>query len=221
MIEKAFSQLYPNKPFPYQAEIKYSKRFTPFNANIRKQGNKLTLNASANWKDVGEEIQLGLIQTLLMKLFGEKRETLQTQLYINFIRNVSDYTPSTQVDPILKVLFDELNQEYFNGEMEDCNLKWGKESTRQLGLYNYHNDTITISSIFVNHYDVVKFILYHELLHKQEKFNHKNGRSHHHTSRFRMLEKSYKDYDAMERKIENLVRESRRVKPKKFSFFGR
>lgn len=210
MIARAFQDLYPEKPFIYETEIKFSNKLKPFNANIRKQGKHLSVHASSHWKDIGEEIQLGLYQTLLMKLFKEKKETLYTQLYVNFIRNVGDYTPATQVDETLLQMFSELNEEFFDNLLDIPNLRWGKDSTRQIGLYNYHSDTITLSSILKEHPDVAKYVLYHELLHKKEKFTHKNGRSRHHTTIFRKLERSYPEYEELERKISYIVRKARR-----------
>jgi len=210
MIKKAFKDLY-NKEFYYTSKIKYSKKFTAYNANIRKRGNYIEVHASHLWKDIGEEIQIGLIQHLLMKLFKDKKDTFYTKLYSDFIRKLADYTPKTLSDPQLEESFNRINAKYFNELMEIPNLQWGKNSTTQLGLYNYHNDTVTISSIFKKHMDIVDYILYHELLHKQEKFKSKNGRSHHHTPRFRKLEKEYEDYKLMEGRITKIVRRKRLI----------
>ena len=162
MIEKAFRLLYPEKSFIYTTSLSYNRKFGDFNANVRKVGRHIEISASKKWEAIGEEIQIGLIQSLLMKLFKEKKDTLHTQLYANFIRNVADYTPKTNVDAVLAGFFGELAH-YFP-DMEMPNLQWGKPSTRQLGLYDYHNDTVTISSIFKEHSDIAKYILMRKLL---------------------------------------------------------
>ena len=210
MIEKAFKELYPNEEFNHIADLKYSRQFSAYNANIRLYNNTIEVRMCVNWKDIGEEIQIGLIQHLLQKILKRKKQdTFYTNLYSNFIKNLADATPKTLADPILVESFNRVNNEYFQGGMQIPNLKWGTNSYRQLGLYNYQNDSITISSIFKEHSQVTDYILYHELLHKQEKFTHKNGRSHHHTKRFRELERQFKDQTLMEEKIKHIIRNSR------------
>ena len=140
-----------------------------------------------------------------MKLFKDKKDTLYTELYADFIRNVANYTPKIHTDEMLEKSFHRINEQLFEGKLEQPNLKWGKHSRRQLGLYDYHSDTITISSIFKDHLDVVDYIMYHELLHKDEKFTHKKGRSHHHTKTFREREQAYPHYKEMEKKIEHIL----------------
>ena len=222
MIEEAFKTLYPNRTFNYETKIKYSRQFSAYNANIRQQGNLLELRLSRDWEDIGAEIKKGLIQHLLLKLFGGKKQsTLNIELYTAFIKNLAKFTPKIHSDPILDASFDRVNLKYFDGLMEKPNLKWGTDSYRQLGLYNYHDDSITISTLFVEELDVLDYIVYHELLHKQEKFEHKNGRSHHHTPRFRALEKLFEDQDLMEKKITSVVarkRSSTTAKPAKKRF---
>lgn len=218
MIEKAFKELFPNREFNYTTQLKYSRQFSAYNANIRSHGKSLEVKMCANWKDIGEEIQIGCIQHLLQKLFKSKQDTFYTKLYSDFIKNLADATPKTLADPILVELFNTINEEYFQNDMQIPNLKWGTASYRQLGLYNYQTDTITISTLFKEHLDIAKYILYHELLHKQEKFEHKNGRSHHHTPRFRALEKQFKNQQLMEDKIKQIIRNRRNRQPKKGLF---
>ncbi len=222
MIEESFKQLYPRREWKYEPIIKYSGQFSAYNANVRLKGEVLEFRLSKDWEDIGEEIKKGLIQHLLLKMFGGKKQTtLQIELYTNFIKNLAKYTPKVHSDPILDESFDRVNAAYFDGQMEKPNLKWGTASYRQLGLYNYHDDSVTISTLFTEHLDVLDYILYHELLHKQEKFEHKNGRSHHHTSRFRALEKQFANQPLMEKKIEHIVRSARRsttAKPRRKRF---
>jgi len=211
MIEESFKALYPNREFNYRTSIKYSGQFSAYNANIRQMGNHLELRLSREWEDIGDEIKKGLIQNLLVKLFGGKQKTtLNIELYTSFIKNLAKYTPKIHSDPILDESFDRVNVKYFDSGMEKPNLKWGTASYRQLGLYNYHDDSITISTLFTEQQDVLDYILYHELLHKQEKFNHKNGRSHHHTPRFRELEKLFENQAEMEKKLSRIAASGRR-----------
>ena len=54
--------------------------------------------------------------------------------------------------------------------------------------------------------EVVDYVMYHELLHKHHKFNHKNGRSSFHTRAFRTDEHSYPNHEQIERQINGIIR---------------
>jgi hypothetical protein len=74
--------------------------------------------------------------------------------------------------------------------MEIPNLEWGSNSKRKLGSYDYHTDTISISTIFLDsEQELLDYLIYHEMLHKKLKFNSKNNRSYHHTKKFKAKEK--------------------------------
>ena len=90
-----------------------------------------------------------------------------------------------------------MNEQYFFETMEVPNLRFGKHSTRQLGLYEYGTDTITISSVLRNAPEsILDYVMYHEMLHKKFKYSHSGGRSHHHTAEFRQAEAKYYLKDA-------------------------
>ncbi|MBT3303965.1 M48 family metallopeptidase [Candidatus Woesearchaeota archaeon] len=209
LIKKAFTALYPEKEFNYISKIKYSGKFSDFNANIRRQGNFIEIGLSKKWKDIGEEIKIGLIQHLLMRMFKQKKSTLYTELYESFVRNLSKYTPITKTDPMLKESFDRVNIKYFNELMDLPNLRFGQASIRQLGAYNYHNDTITISTILKDDLNILDYVMYHELLHKKESFQSKNGQLRYHTTQFKALEKQFENWQEIEAKIKQLVRKKK------------
>ena len=71
LIEKAFRELYPDKEFQYIPVIKYSGKFSGFNANIRLGINKIEMHMSKvfiprKWND----------HTLLLKNIYGKYHTL-------------------------------------------------------------------------------------------------------------------------------------------------
>jgi len=204
LVKKAFTQLYPEKQYRYNSKIKYSGQFSDYNANIRKTGFDIEIRMSKKWRDIGEEVRIGLIQHLLMRMFKNKKETLNTELYEGFIRNLAKFTPTTEVDGILRESFERLNLKYFNGLLEMPNMKFGQASIRQLGVYNYHNDTITISSVLKEHPDIMEYVLYHELLHKKESFQSKNGQMRYHTTKFKSEERKFEGWEEIEKKIKHL-----------------
>ena len=209
LAEKAFVGVLPDKEMP-EIDIKYSGRFSGYNGNIRLRktvfSEKITVSISKKWRGIDQEIKLGLIQELILKLYKKKKTTLNTDLYNKFIKNVHIAVPKTDSDPLLEQIFHDLNEKYFFGFLDKPNLKWGAVSFRKLGSYTYTTDTISISSVFKQaDKELLEYIMYHEMLHKKHKFNHKNGRSYHHTSKFKEQEKAYPNSVEIEKRIRKLI----------------
>jgi len=185
IAEKAFFELFPDKSLSKKMIVKYSRAFNPYNANVKYAAYSMTFNLSYEWKKVSDEIKLGLIQSLLLRIYKEKKKTLNIDLYENFIKTVGDYSEVKQSHPVLEQSFKRVNEKYFNGFIDKPNLKWGNHSFSKLGTYEYGSNTVTISRVFEEDEELLDYIMYHELLHKKHKFHTKNGRSYHHTSKFR------------------------------------
>ena len=210
LIIEAFQQLYPDKELKYSVSLKYSRRFSPYNANVRLYGNNLIFHFSKDWKKISKEIQIGLIQELLIKILKNKRKTINIELYNLFMKNVHLAVPKTKTDKILEESFDRVNEAYFNGMLDKPNLQWGNDSTSKLGSYEYGSDTITISTIFKNEQKkLLDYVIYHEMLHKKFKFQNKNGRNLHHSNEFRKMEAKFPDRDLIEKEISRLARKHR------------
>ena len=220
LIQESFNRLFPDKEFTYQTRMEYNRRLSDFNANISLHKNTIRINLNLQWKDIDEEIKIGLIQHLLSRVFKEKRHTPNIDLYHNFTKNIHILTPKTKFDSQLESSFVRLNQLFFFNQLKSPNLQWGQASTRRLAHYNFHNDTITISTIFKEaSQEVLDYVMYHELLHKHFKFSHKNGRSSYHSKEFREAERRYPNYKKKEREISQLIR-TIKFKSKKKSFFS-
>ncbi|MCK4521873.1 MAG: SprT-like domain-containing protein [Nanoarchaeota archaeon] len=213
IIQQSFKELYPERELGYETKIKYSRKFKPYNANIKLYRNKLTLNLSREWKTISRDIKIGLIQELLLKLFRGKKETYNIKLYNTFIKKLHLIAPKTKSDPELEESFNKINNKYFYGSIEIPNLTWGSNSTTKLGSYEYASDTITISSVLKSRDDLLDYVMYHELLHKKHQFKSKNGRNYHHTALFRKKEKEFENSGLIEQKLKSLR------KNKMFSFF--
>jgi len=210
LIKKAFEKLYHGKAFNYSVKLKYSARFKPYNANVKYTKNNLEFSLSKQWKHISKDIVIGLIQTLLLKVFNGKKQTINIDLYNSFIRNLHISIPKRKSDPILENSFNRVNKKYFYNLLEIPNLEWGSNSKRKLGSYDYHTDTISISTIFLDaEPELLDYLMYHEMLHKKLKFNSKNNRSYHHTKKFKAKEKEFEGYNEMEKKIKNLIRKSK------------
>ena len=210
IAEEAFQQLYPEKELKYSVSLKYSRKFKPYNANVKLRYNNLTFNFSREWKKISKEIQIGLIQELLVKLFKDKKKTMNMELYSLFIKNVHLAIPKTKTDAILEKSFNSVNEAYFSGMMDIPNLQWGNESRSKLGSYEYGSDTITISSIFKDSpRELLDYVMYHEMLHKKFKFKNINGRNLHHSAEFKKMEEKFYNRDLIEKEIAKLAKKRR------------
>ena len=212
LIEESFKRLFPNENNSYEARIRYSGKLKPYNANIRKAGNRLVFSLSREWQKIGNEIKIGLIQDLLLKIGGKKGRTENTELYDSFIKNLHMATAKTEQEGKLLSLFNTVNRKYFGDTLEAPNLRWGMPSKARLATYDYHTDTITVSSIFREAEEsVISYLLYHEMLHKKLKFSNGNGRTTHHSNQFRELEKQFENHQHMEEKLRKLANRNRRM----------
>lgn len=219
MIEQAFRELYPGREFNYQARLKYSGKFSPYNANIKLHSNQLQINLSRTWKGVDTQILSGLVQDLLMKVFGDKRLTLNVQLYNTFIKSLHMSISKENVDPMLKRSFDRVNEQFFSGTIEMPNLIWGVFSRRKLASYNFHTDTISVSRLFQEHgTELLDYVMYHELLHKVMKFRVSESGHSYHTLDFRRAERAYPNSIELEKRIRNLPYQPKQKRF--FSWFG-
>ncbi len=220
LIQESFQRLFPNQEFLYQTELEYNRRLSNFNANIRLYQNKIAVNLNLQWKDIDDEIKIGLIQHLLLKIFKQgKKNTANLELYNNFIKNIPILTVKTKRDPILDASFHRVNEHFFSNTLDKPNLQWGQKACRKLASYNFHDDRITVSTIFTeSRPEVLDYLMYHELLHKDRKFKHKNGRSSFHTKEFRQAEALYPQQQEIEQEIGKLIRNTR-TKRKRWSLF--
>ncbi len=224
LAERAFSGLFPDKdPKEYRFLMKYSGRFSDFNANVRKCGNRISFGLSRRWQEVDTEIQLGLIQELMGKVFKLRKTTPSIRLYHIFIKNVYLAATKKKSHPSLIEAFNRLNKTYFFESMDMPNMRFGKASMVTLGSYNYHTDTVTISRILkdADNTSVIEYVLYHELLHKKLKFKNKSGRAYHHTSEFRKREMQFPDHKKIEKSISGIILAHKKtLKKGVFGIFG-
>ena len=103
----------------------------------------------------------------------------------------------------IKKLFDDLNKEYFGGEIKAV-ISWGKGNLqrkvrkRTLGSYCGHANAIRISPVLdrrnVPRY-FLQYVIYHEMLHSAIGEEKKNGRRAVHTFEFRRQERLFKEYE--------------------------
>ena len=219
LVHEAYARLWPDKEFFYTVVEKYNRRLGPFNANIMLKGTELTLKYNLQWKNVDSEIRIGLIQHLLLRMLArgseKKQSTFNINLYNNFCKQIPVYVAEDHDlennCSLLRASFARMNSRFFDNLLSECTLKWGKNSYRRLASYNFNNDSITVSSVFLDAPShVLDLLMYHEMLHKDLQFDCKNGRVHTHTPEFRRRERLYPQFVVVEKEIDALVRSARR-----------
>lgn len=225
IIQESFQRLFPEKELNQQTELEYNRRLADFNANIYYTAYKIKVNLNLQWKDIDKEIKIGLIQHLLLKMYKKRGHTSNIDLYNNFIKNIPILTPKTKSDPALETSFERVNQLFLSNSVEKPNLTWGTASFRKLASYNFHTDTITVSTLFTEaRQEVLDYLMYHEMLHKFHKFKHTEGRSSFHSPAFKEDEKRYPNQALIEKEIESIIRKKRRStradKPNFWNFLG-
>jgi hypothetical protein len=176
--------------------LNYSGHFSNYNANVRYTRSHVEFNLSRLWKNIDEDIQVGLIESLVIRMFKLKNiSTSNMKLYESFMKGLSKYARADTYDSELEESFNRVNDRFFNGMMEKPNLVFASESFRKLGSYEYSTNSIYISTIFKGLPDSEKkfldYVVYHELLHKKHTFNVKNGRHQAHTTIFRKDERKF------------------------------
>lgn len=214
LIQESFQRLFPDKTLDQQTILKYNKKLGDFNGNIRLYQGILKVSLNYKWKEIDSEIRIGLIQSLLLKMFSKKygkASSTNLEFYNNFVKNIHFMTPKTKTDSILETSFHRVNQNYFHDLLEKPNLSWSSPSFRKLACYNLHNDSVTVSSIFKESpEEVLDYLIYHELLHKKQKFQSKNNRNYFHTRKFREAENQYPNKEKIEEDIKKIIKCYRR-----------
>ena len=228
LIQQAFSKLFPNKSFDFDASIEYSGKFKGYNSNARMnlRNSTLVFNLSKNWRRVDSEIKIGLIQDLMQRLFKQKsRNTLNIELYNKFMQSIALTAPKTKNHPTLEESYLRVNQKYFSGIIDQPNLTLAG-SVSKLGSYDYGTDTITISRILLPpsnaNAELLDYVMYHELLHKKLKFSSKQTglKKTHHTKEFRLKERQFDNAAELEMDLAKLVgRASHSKRRKIFGIF--
>ncbi|MFT4309266.1 MAG: hypothetical protein ACMXYL_02150 [Candidatus Woesearchaeota archaeon] len=208
LAQLAYALLFNKANDKYVFKITYSAKFKSYNANARKVKNNITFSLSDKWKEVNPEIVIGLLQHLLLRIEKKKNaNTVNIDLYNNFIRNLHLASTEKSIDPELSEVFDRINAKYFNSMLEKPSLVWEGEAKRTLATYNFHDDTIRISRVFKDApQEIIDFLVYHEALHKFLKFKEKGQRFMHHTKQFRRLESMFEGYNLIDSKISNYLR---------------
>jgi len=192
--ERAYEELFGEPP-QRRIELSYSGRVKDYGGLVRERIGAIEFVLSKEFREIDEEIQKGLLQQLLCKLYRVKKKTLAMDLYNSFLKKIGDYATGgggDADDDELRESFERVSARYFDGYLLMPHLKWVGPSTSVLGRYTFATDTVTISSVLRGAGDALDYVLYHELLHKKHKFEHRGNTTRSHTTAFRNDEKRFR-----------------------------
>ncbi|MFW6013641.1 MAG: hypothetical protein ACOCQG_00545 [Candidatus Nanoarchaeia archaeon] len=201
LSEKAYKELFDTEDCPYKITLKYSGKFSGYNANVKMRGKYISFGLSSEWKGIDDDIQIGLLQNLMCKIFKKNIDTINIRLYHGFLKNVHVALPKQVCEPELSESFRRVNEKFFSGSMDISCLKWGNKSARLFGSYDYGTDTIKINPLLQGKVHLLDYVMYHEMLHKKHKFSSSNTRTFHHTPEFKRDENMYPGKKELEKEL--------------------
>jgi predicted metal-dependent hydrolase len=212
IYERVFRVVKPGSAVPDIA-VRF-RQFANANSRIRLEAGNLTVEISDLLQSAPDSIQEALAHILLGKLYRKRTESSHLAHYRRYL-NRSDVRSTlhlvkrqrgrkTATSPEgryynLTVLFEELNFEYFGGMMARPALGWSKrESKTTLGHYDPAHNVIVLSSLLDSAEApplVVKYVMFHEMLHLKHPTQQRGSRRCVHTNEFKESEKQFKDYE--------------------------
>jgi len=189
--------------------------FVGINHTIRFRNGQLYVRLSDLFEEAPEEVVKALSIILLSKLFRRKIPASTQATYRSFVNSIEMKERSLVTRGKrgrkqlaapqgryydLAALFARLNEEYFDNQIEDITLGWSlRKSRRILGHFDPSHGSITVSRIF-DHAGtpemVVRYILFHEMLHAKFDTSSNFDLKHRHSRQFKTEEKKFADYDA-------------------------
>ena len=202
VIREAYFRLFNEEP-DFDLSFRFSRKFKDYNANVRKKESSILFSLSYSWRQVNDEILIGLIQHLLLRILRRKAvKTRNVSLYLTFLQNLSLAAVKTVSDPLLLEMFNELNEAYFHNLMDSPSLEWGLSSKSVMANYDCKNDTITVNSLFRDAgRELLRYLIYHEMLHKKLKFkSSRSGKIIHHGPEFKRLERNFPNGEILEKR---------------------
>jgi hypothetical protein len=209
---RVFHLVNPRTPVPH-IDVHFRK-YANANSRIRLHGGHLTVTISDLLEGAPAPIQEALAHILIGKLFRKAPPLSMLACYRRYL-NRADVRRTLHLvkqergrkvlrNPKGKVydleeIFEEMNVRYFYGLMARPQLGWSPTCSRTtLGHYDPSHNAIVISSLLDSRKApavIVKFILFHEMLHLKYPVQHKAAQRSVHTKEFKEAEREFEGYD--------------------------
>jgi predicted metal-dependent hydrolase len=151
---------------------------------------------------------------LISKIYKMRVQKEIKRQYQEYVTRLEDKLPPRRQNSIesynpcgknydLDEIFNELNQKYFENKLDKPILGWSRnKSYRRLGFYDHKRNLLVISLIFDSRQvppEVIKSLVYHEMLHIIFPVIHRNGRRIIHPLEFKRKEKKFPNYAGIQK----------------------
>jgi hypothetical protein len=208
--------------------------YTGLSSTVRLRQGRIYARVSDILSETPADVLFALACILVAKLYRLKTPKEENQIYRQYILDqaIMDATDASRRERGYKLttspqgkiydldkLFNEVNGQYFNNQIERPVLSWSQRNSRRvLG----HHDSIHGAIIISRSLDslktprcVVEFVLYHEMLHIKHPQRLVNGRKISHDRKFRDDERRFEDFDEATKWLEKNALPVRRRRRRK------
>jgi hypothetical protein len=211
IYERVFRMLKPRTPRP-----RVTIRFRPYasaNSRIRLEDGHLRVDISDLLENAPAPIQEALAFILICKLYRRPTPATIAARYRRYLNRADvrrtlhrvkqERGRKAYLDPRGRVydlctVFEELNFQYFHGLMARPELGWSPRPSRTtLGHYDPSHHVIVLSSLLDSEKApelLVKYVMFHEMLHLRFPTLHGGARRCVHTREFKLAEKEFQGY---------------------------
>ena len=145
----------------------------------------------------------------IRKSYNDYNEILKESLPVKKHNRLNAYTAKGKIFDLTKI-FNQLNASYFRNNLKIPVLGWSrKNSYWRLGFYDKERDLLVISRVFDQSAvpeDIVRYMVYHEMLHIYFPTERKNGRRIIHPPAFRKTEKQFPGYQDIQNWLKSNLR---------------
>lgn len=218
IYERVFQAVKPRTPLP-QITVQFRK-FANANSRIRLSGNHLQVDISDMLEGAPAPIQEALAVILISKLFRRIPDTAVIARYRHYMNLAEVRHTITRVKRErgrkqlrgaqgrffdLSAIFEDLNLKYFNGLMARPQLGWSLRPSRStLGHFDPSHHVIVLSSSLDCERSselLVRFVMFHEMLHLKFPTEHRGARRCVHTKAFKEAERHFEEYEAAKKEL--------------------
>jgi hypothetical protein len=229
---RVFRTLKPRTPVP-QITVRFRK-YASASSRIRLNSGHLCADLSDLLEGAPAPVHEALASILISKLYRRPPDPADLARYRRYL-NRSEVRRMLHLvkqqrgrkafrSPVgevydLEEVFEELNFEYFHGLMARPRIGWSiKPSRTTLGHYDPSHNAIVLSSLLDSEQAprrMVRFVMFHEMLHLRYPTEHRGPRRCVHTAAFKQAEKQFADYKEarieLRKFVESKVLEARRA----------
>ena len=219
---RVFRSFRPRTPVP-RITVQFRK-YANANSRIRLEDGHLMVDISDLLKGAPAPIQEALANILVGKLFRKaldesvlaryrrylhRPEVRRTLYLVKQERGRKSFRAAEGKVYDLCAIFEVLNLRYFHGLLARPQLGWSVRPSRTtLGHYDPSHNVIVLSSLLDSENApelVVRFVVFHEMLHLRYPTEHSGSRRCVHTDEFKRAEKEFENYREAKQELKRFV----------------